>query len=113
VFFLEEISMKSVFSKILALISCLAIAATMFAAAVRADDDMEQMRVIAKNNSLITPDQAIDKALAAKPGTVKETDLERSAGGSYYEVEILDAQGLEWEVKVNAQTGEVGKVKRD
>jgi uncharacterized membrane protein YkoI len=105
--------MKTVFKKFPVLISCLALAATAFAIAVQAGDDTEQMRVIAKSHNLITPEQAIDKALAAKPGKVKETDLERSAGGSFYEVEIVDAQGIEWEVKVNAQTGEVGKAKRD
>jgi len=82
--------------------------------AVADDDDMAKMQAIAKGRGFLTPEQAIERALAVKPGTVVETDLDRRFNGDYeYEVEIVDAEGTEWELKLDAKTGEVRKTKRE
>ena len=47
------------------------------------------------------------RARAEKPGEVIETELERSNGRYVYEVEILDAQGQVWELKLDAKTGDL------
>ena len=78
-----------------------------------AEDDMVEMRAIAKTASLIAPEMAIEKALAVKPGTVVDADIDRKFKGYYYEIEIIDAQAVEWEVDIDAKTGEVRRVKRD
>lgn len=78
-----------------------------------ADDDDARDRAIAKAANLITPEQASEKALAAKAGTVTDIDLDRKWKNYYYEVEIVDADAVEWEVDINAKTGEVRKIKRD
>jgi uncharacterized membrane protein YkoI len=88
-------------------------AAFMFAARAGAEDDMTEMRAISKAANLITPEIAIEKALAAKPGTVVDTDLDRKFKGYYYEIEIVDAQAVEWELDIDAKTGEVRRIKRD
>lgn len=77
------------------------------------DDDIAEMRAVSAASGLISPEQATEKALAAKPGTVSETELERKMGKYYYEVEVVDAQGVEWEIDLDATTGEVKRVKRD
>ncbi len=77
------------------------------------DDDVAEMRAISAAAGLISPEQAIEKALAAKPGTAIEADLDRKLGKYYYEVEVIDAQGVEWEIYLDAATGEVKHVKRD
>lgn len=68
-------------------------------------DDVAEMQAMAKAANLIAPDQAVAKALAAKPGTVIDADVDRIFKKYYYEIEIVDAQGVEWEVDIDAKTG--------
>lgn len=80
-----------------------------------ADDDIQEMESIAKGLGLITLEQAKSKALAAKPGVVKEAELEnRKFGKGWdYEFEIVDADGHEWDVNIDAKTGAVSGTSRD
>ncbi|HEY8355565.1 MAG TPA: PepSY domain-containing protein [Methylophilaceae bacterium] len=50
-----------------------------------------------------------------KPGEILETELERKkhTGMYVYEVEILDANGVVWEIDVNAANGELLKMEID
>jgi uncharacterized membrane protein YkoI len=82
---------------------------------VLADDDLQEMEAISKQFGFISLDEAKAKALAAKAGVVKETDLdERKFGkGWKYEFEIVDSDGREWEVDIDAKTGNVIGVERD
>lgn len=79
------------------------------------DDDPQKMSEISKAFGLIAYEDAQTKALAAKPGVVKEIELERRKFGAGwdYEVDIVDSQGAEWEVMVDAKTGKVSSVSRD
>jgi uncharacterized membrane protein YkoI len=90
------------------------IALILNAPSVYADDEQE-IAAITKEFGLITLDQAKAKALAAKPGVVTDADLDdRDFGKGWdYEFEIVDADGREWEVDIDAKTGAVGKVRRD
>lgn len=80
-----------------------------------ADDDLQEMEVISKGLGLITLEEAKVKALAAKPGVVTDAELdERNFGKGWdYEFEIVDANGHEWEVTIDAKTGEVRKASRE
>ena len=78
-------------------------------------DDLVKMRAIASAAKLITLEDAQAKALAAKPGTVVDSDLERRfMGKAYdYEFEIIDGEGNEWEVDINARDGSVRSVRKE
>ncbi|HSI45874.1 MAG TPA: PepSY domain-containing protein [Methylophilus sp.] len=78
-------------------------------------DDIQKMTETAKAFGFISWEEAQSKALAAKPGVVKEVELERRKfkSGWDYEVEIVDANGAEWEVYIDAKTGKVNSVNRD
>jgi uncharacterized membrane protein YkoI len=53
-------------------------------------------------------------ALAKHPGgTVHETELEQEYGKYIYQVDLRDAQGVEWDVELDAVTGQVLKDHRD
>jgi len=80
-----------------------------------ADDDIQEMESIAKGLGLISLEDAKTKALAAKPGVVKDAELEgRKFGKGWdYEFEIVDADGHEWEVNIDAKTGAVTGTSRD
>ncbi|WP_240032039.1 PepSY domain-containing protein [Pseudomethylobacillus aquaticus] len=80
-----------------------------------ADDDPAKMQRIIEAAGLISVEQATEKALVAKPGTVIEVELEdrKWPKGWDYEFEIVDAAGVEWDVDIDAKTGETRKVSRD
>lgn len=79
------------------------------------DDDPAKIAEMAKTFGLISLEDAQKKALAAKPGMVKEAELEsrKFKSGWDYEFEIVDADGKEWEVLIDAKTGKVNSVNRD
>jgi uncharacterized membrane protein YkoI len=78
-------------------------------------DDPAKMRAIAQAAGLISVEEASEKALAAKPGTIIEVELDDRSWpqGWDYEFEIIDANGKEWDVDIDAKTGEVRKIKAD
>ena len=79
------------------------------------NDDLQEMEAISKQFGFISLEEAKAKALAAKSGVVKEAELdERKFGkGWKYEFEIVDSNGHEWEVDIDAKTGNVIGVERD
>ena len=99
------------------LVSALFIAGVSFAASSTAiaDDDYREMQAVVKAAGLMTVEEARQKALAAKPGSIIDADLDDRAWpqGWDYEFEIIDADGKEWEVDIDAKTGETRKVSRD
>jgi uncharacterized membrane protein YkoI len=55
-----------------------------------------------------------DIVLGLHPGaTITDTELEQEFGRYIYEVELRDASGLEWDVYLDAATGEIMKNVRD
>jgi uncharacterized membrane protein YkoI len=84
-------------------------------AALADSDDPQKMRTIAETAGLISLEQASEKALAAKPGSIIEVDLDdrQWPQGWDYEFEIIDKDGREWDVDIDAKTGEVRKVSKE
>lgn len=53
-------------------------------------------------------------AMAKHPGaTVEDTELEQEHGRYLYQVELRDAQGVQWDLDLDASTGEVLQDQRD
>lgn len=49
-----------------------------------------------------------EAALAKHPGaTIEETELEKEYNGYAYEVELRDADGVEWNVELDAESGKI------
>lgn len=92
-----------------------ALATCTLSPALADDDDLPKMRAIATAAKLITLEEAQAKALAAKPGTIVDVDLERRFLGKRYdyEFEVIDSEGNEWEVNINARDGTVSSMRRD
>ena len=60
--------------------------------------------------TIVAFDQLEATALALHPGsTLLDTDLDEAYGKYVYEVELEDAQGIEWDVELDALTGQVLK----
>jgi uncharacterized membrane protein YkoI len=80
-----------------------------------ADDDFQEMQELQKSFGFVTLESARQTALQAKPGVVKDEDLDdRDFGKGWdYEFEIVDAEGVEWDVAVDAKTGKLRDVSRE
>lgn len=91
------------------------LALTMLTGTVVADDDMREMQQQAGQLDLVSLEQAQKIALEAKPGIIDDVDLENREflGGWDYEFEILGRDGKEWDVKINAENGDVRDISRD
>jgi uncharacterized membrane protein YkoI len=89
--------------------------ATMSGTALADDDDVAEARAISAAAGLMSIEQATEKALQAKPGTVIEVELDKRTWpqGWDYEFEIVDTEGNEWDVDIDAKTGEARKVRQD
>ena len=61
----------------------------------------------------LTEEQIIEIALLEVPGEVTEVELERKRGTQFYEVEILGEDGVEMEVHIAAEDGDILRVKAD
>jgi len=61
----------------------------------------------------LTATQAIEIALAEVPGEVQEAELETEDGSQVYEIEILNAEGVEMEVEIDAETGMILEIEAE
>ncbi|MEL6424174.1 MAG: PepSY domain-containing protein [Pseudomonadota bacterium] len=61
----------------------------------------------------LTEDEVIAIALAEVPGEVRDVELETEDGQQVYEVEIIGADGIEMEVEIAADTGDVLEVEAE
>lgn len=92
-----------------------ALSLSAFLSTAQADDDIREMKTLSEGLGLITLEEAQTKALEARPGVIEDADLENRdfSKGWDYEFEIVDVDGNEWEVYVDAKTGEVRKIEKD
>lgn len=77
---------------------------------VHADDDVgPDQAVKLLQAGKIKPFEELNKAALAKhPGaTIEETELEKEYNGYVYEVELRDAEGVEWNVELDAESGKI------
>jgi len=64
-----------------------------------------------KSKAKVTPQAAANTALAMYPGTIQETEFEIEANGDpTYEFDIVDSDGREFKVEVDAITGRIIEV---
>lgn len=92
------------------------LAALLLAAPAMAGDDIgpDQALQLQQAGTIKPFDTLNQLALAKHAGAViEETELENEHGNYIYEVELRDAQGVEWEIDINAATGEVLSERRD
>lgn len=55
----------------------------------------------------ISAQQASDIAAKHVGGQVLDVDFERKTHGDFYDVEVVDAQGIKYDVRINANNGQV------
>ncbi len=85
------------------------------AGVVCADDVSPDQAIKLMQAGKIKPFEKLNKAALAKhPGaTVEETDLEKEYGGYIYKIELRDAQGIPWEMDLDAVSGKLIRNQQD
>ncbi|USW03087.1 PepSY domain-containing protein [Pseudomonas pergaminensis] len=76
--------------------------------------DSDKPLIVPATVTIVAFDQLEAAALALHPGsTLLDTDLDEAYGKYVYEVELEDAHGIEWDVELDALTGQVLKNHQD
>lgn len=96
-----KIVKKSITAAALTAITVLSVSALGLAG----DDD----KTTPPSASMLTKEQAIEKALADHPGEVKKAYREKKRGKEVWEVKIEGDDGKKWELYYDAQSGELVK----
>lgn len=88
-----------------------------FSLPAKAGEDVSyvEARKLQAAGEILSFEKIAEVARKIKPGEILETELERSrkSGLYIYELEILDANGVVWELDINAKTGEMMKIEID
>ncbi|MFA7097210.1 MAG: PepSY domain-containing protein [Gammaproteobacteria bacterium] len=76
---------------------------------VVADDDHELARRLRDAGDILPLEKILEEARKVHSGHVLEVDLESRRGSYVYDLEILDDQGVVWEMRFDAKTGRLLK----
>ncbi|VVM48994.1 hypothetical protein PS662_00697 [Pseudomonas fluorescens] len=91
-----------------------AAALTLTAGLAQADVPVDQIPQLVKDGKIKPLEELNQIVLKLHPGaTITDSDLDNHFNNYEYEVELKDAKGVEWDVDLNAATGEVLKNKQD
>ncbi|MNI37562.1 Peptidase propeptide and YPEB domain protein [compost metagenome] len=79
-----------------------------------ADVRVDEIPQLVKEGKIKPLEELNQIVLKLHPGaTITDTELDNHFNGYEYEVELRDAKNVEWDVDLNAATGEVLKNKQD
>ncbi|MDB5997828.1 MAG: peptidase [Pseudomonas sp.] len=79
-----------------------------------ADVPVDQIPQLVKDKKIKSLEELNAIVMKLHPGaTITDSDLDQHPSLYEYEVELKDAKGVEWDVDLNAATGEVLKNKQD
>ncbi|WP_339420011.1 MULTISPECIES: PepSY domain-containing protein [unclassified Pseudomonas] len=78
------------------------------------DLDQDEALVLRQNGVILSLEQLLDQAMARHPGSrLLEAELEKKHGKYAYEVELVTAEGVVREIKLDASTGALIKDEED
>jgi uncharacterized membrane protein YkoI len=77
------------------------------------EDDHERARRLLEAGQILPLQTILERAQASHPGRILEADLDEEQGRFVYEIELLDDEGLVWELQFDAKTGRFLNRKRD
>ena len=78
-----------------------------------ADSDYNQAKKLLDAGEILPLEKILTKISRQSSERILEVELEIDDNIPLYEIELIDSQGMVWELKVNAKTGEVIKRKLD
>lgn len=78
-----------------------------------ADNDDKRIRRLQNSGDILPLEQIFNRARAVKQGRILDADLDEDDGRLVYEIELLDARGRVWEMKLDARTGKLIEIEQD
>jgi uncharacterized membrane protein YkoI len=90
-----------------------AVVATVVFLPAAADEDHVLARKLRAAGEILPLEKIAAQALQHKPGEMLETELENEQGRYLYEIDIVDAHGQVWELKLDARTAKLLQMERD
>ncbi|QEY17681.1 peptidase [Cellvibrio sp. KY-GH-1] len=74
-------------------------------------DDAQKLR----DSGNIVTFETLNKIVSAQhpKGIIYEAELDKEWGRYVYQLELIDAQGMEWDMELDAATGEILKNRQD
>jgi len=75
--------------------------------------DHERAKRLREMGDILPLSQILDKVQKDYGGQIIEVELEEEHGVVIYELEVLDGQGVVWELKYDAKSGTLLKVEED
>ena len=78
-----------------------------------ADESQAVVRQLREAGKILPFERISEIARGFRPGEILEVELEKEKSGYVYEVEILDAHGQVWEVKLDARSGDLIEVESE
>ncbi len=95
------------------LIALVVLILMLFEGAGLADGDHDRAKRLKEAGEILPLEQVIEKAKKDHPGQLLEAELEEKKGRLIYELELLDEEGIVWELKYDAKSGELLKEKQE
>ena len=81
--------------------------------AIASEDDHDRAQRLLESGDILPLESLVEQARRLHPGRVLEVELETRRGRRIYEIELVDSEGIVWEMKFDAQTGELLATERD
>lgn len=91
----------------------MAIFNSFYLSANAADINQLDARKLRESGHILPLEKITALAKSIKSGSILETELERKGAGYLYEIELLDAKGQVWELKLDAKTGKLIKLESE
>ena len=78
-----------------------------------ADDDHDEAKRLLESGKILALEVILKKAREIQPGKVLEVELENKNGNTIYEIELLNTNGIVFELKFDAKTGKLLSTKEE
>jgi len=88
-------------------LACLPALLLLFGNTALASSDHETARRLSEAGDILPLEKILEHAQQHQSGRVLEVEFENDNGQYIYEIEILNAKGVVWELELDAQTGQL------
>ena len=76
-----------------------------FSITLYADDNHDEAKRLVESGDILALEIILKKAREIQAGNILEVELETKKGKNIYEIELLNSEGIVYELKFDAETG--------
>lgn len=76
-------------------------------------EDHEQIRRLKESGTILSLESVLEQIRRDHPGRIIEIELDDKDGTYTYELELVDEQGIVWDLEIDARTGKLLEKNRD